>query len=382
MRNFSYYNPTRVEFGKNKESNIGKYISQYNIKKVLLVYGSNRIKKDGLFFKVEQSLKDFGIEFIELGAVQSNPLLSKINEGISLAKENKVEAILAVGGGSVLDSSKAIAAGSTTDDDVWDYYNKTKVIKDALLIFDIITLAATGSEMNCVSVATNETTSEKYSVSSPYLYPTVSIVNPELQTTVSRNYLVYSAVDVISHLIEGYFTASHFPDIISSYVETNIKTIIKTTEKLLENRDDYNARCEFAWVAMQAENGSTTIGVEGGQYPNHMIEHAISALYNVPHGAGLSVVMPAWMKWYYKNNITQFDRFAREVFKVEDALLGIEKLEKWFEKIESPTKLSQFNIHEDDLDKISENAYKNAISFGIEQQYTKEVIKEILLKAL
>lgn len=382
MKNFTYSNPTKIEFGKDKEKQIGQFLAEFGIKKVLITYGSDRIKNNGLFETVIQSLKAQKIEYITLGGIQSNPILSKVQEGILLAKKECVDGVLAVGGGSVLDSSKAISAGACYDGDVWDFFTFKSGIKKALPIFDIITLAATGSEMNASAVVTNEQTKQKYFISSALLYPKVSIINPDLQKSVSHEYLAYSAVDIIAHSIEGYFTASYHPILTASYVEANIKTVMRTTEILLQNPDDYDARGEFAWAAGQALNGTTTVGLEGIQYPNHMIEHAISALHNVPHGAGLSVVIPAWMKWFFQNNEKQFQRFAQEVFGLNLAQEGIEALENWFNKINSPTRFSQLNIKEQDLDKITQNAHKNANFFGLSHKYTPEKILEILKLAL
>jgi hypothetical protein len=382
MRDFTYYNPTRIEFGKNKENKIGEYIKPYGVKKVLLTYGSERIKKEGLFDKVVASLKDNDIEYVQLGGIVSNPVLSKVYEGIQVAKEEGVDAILSVGGGSVLDSSKAIAAGALYDGDVWDFFTGQKGIEQALLIFDIITLAATGSEMNPSAVVTNEEIKQKYFINAPSLYPKVSIINPELQKSVSKDYLVYSAVDIIAHSIESYFTASYHPEITAEYVEANIKTVIRTTEALLSNPDDYDARGEFAWAATQALNGVTYPGLEGASYPNHMIEHAISALFNVPHGGGLSVVMPAWMKWYYKQNEAQFERFSQRVFGLSTAKEGIDALEKWFDKIGSPTRLSQFSIEKTAIVDIAKNASSNAKFFGLETLYPQKTIEEILTLAV
>jgi alcohol dehydrogenase YqhD (iron-dependent ADH family) len=382
MRDFTFYNPTRVEFGKDKEKQIGAYIAEYGIKKVLLTYGSERIKKDGLFDKVVASLQAQNIEYVELGGIQSNPVLSKVQEGIELAKKEAVDGLLAVGGGSVLDSTKAISAGALYDGDVWDFFTFKAPIEKALPVFDIMTLAATGSEMNSFAVVTNEETKQKYFIASPFVAPKVSVINPELQSSVSKDYLVYSAVDIIAHSIEGYFTATYHPDLTASYVEANINTVIKTTEKLLANPQDYDARGEFAWAATNALNGITYPGIEGAVSPNHLIEHAISALHNVPHGAGLSVVMPAWMKWFYKENEAQFERFAKNIFGLNSAEDGIKALEDWFNKIGSPTRFSQFDIKESDLDAIAQNAYTTSGFFGLSEKYTKEKVLEILKLAL
>ncbi|PRM91635.1 NADH-dependent alcohol dehydrogenase [Arcobacter cryaerophilus gv. occultus] len=375
MENFSFCNPTQIEFGRDKEKNIGKYISQNGVKKVLLVYGSKRVIEDGLFDVVIKSLKENGVDFIAFGGVVSNPILGTIKNAIKIAKDEKVDGVLSLGGGSVLDSSKAISVGTLYDSDVWDFFLGKEQIKKALPIFDIITLAATGSEMNGYAVVTNEKTKQKFSIWSPLVYPKVSVINPELQKSVSKEYLVYSATDIIAHTIEGYFTAKIQPKYMSRQVENIIKTVIETTEILIENPDDYNARGEFAWAATNALNGTTTVGTAGFSFPNHLIEHALSALYNVPHGAGLSVVIPAWAKWYYKENEAQFIRFAKEIFGKNTALEGIEALESWFNKIGTPTRLNQFGLDKSNISDIIENlSYQNDIG--------KDDLENILINAL
>ncbi len=381
MENFTLQNPVRIEFGKDKEHYMGQYLSEYGIKHVLLAYGSERIKKEGLFDSVAKSLQRKGITFCELGGIVSNPLLSKVYEGIEMAQHNKVDAVLCVGGGSVLDSAKAIAAGALYEGDVWDFFLGKSFITQALPIFDIITLAATGSEMNCGAVVTNEKTQQKYFIQAPALFPKVSIINPYLQRSVSKAYLVYSASDVIAHCIEGYFTATTHPTLISKQIEAIITTIMETTEILIENPNDYDARAEFAWAATCALNGFTHVGVAGMNFPNHMIEHALSAICNIPHGAGLSIVMPAWMKWYCPKNEAQFTRFAKAIFGLESAEDGIDALTNWFDKIGTPTKFSHYAIEEKTLPEIVDNAADNDIYFGMDKLYTKEVIADILNKA-
>lgn len=377
MYAFSFQNPTRIEFGVDKEKNMGAYMQELGVKKALLVYGSDRIKKSGLLETVVQSLREHGIEFVTLNGIKSNPILSKVREGIALAREQAVDSILSIGGGSCLDSAKAIAAGAVYDGDVWDFFTGKAKVQKALSIFDVMTLAATGSEMNDGGVVTNDTTHQKFSLSGFNLFPKVSVINPKLQSTVSRDYLVYSASDIIAHSIETYFTASVHPELISMQVEANIKTVIRTTEILLNNPEDVDARGEFAWAATLALNGLTHVGIHEGSFPNHMIEHAMSAVCDVPHGAGLSVVMPAWMTWYKENNRPQFERFAREVFGVKTAEEGIQALKQWFDKIGTPTRLSQLKIEDDSLVKVIDNAYNNAINWKMDQLYTKEVITQI-----
>jgi len=265
---------------------------------------------------------------------------------------------------------------------VWDLFIGKASIDSALPVFDILTLAATGSEMNSGAVVTHDETREKFAIGSVHTFPRVSIVNPALMQTVSRDYLVYSAADVIAHAIEGYFTATVQPRFHSRLVEAIITTVIETTETLLAEPDHYAARAEFAWAATQALNGLIYSGTAGFSYPNHMIEHSLSALFNVPHGAGLSVVMPAWMKWYHGRNPAQFTRFARQVFGVDTPEQGIAALERWFDKIGTPTRLSQLGITEGDLPATIENVLGNAKWFGVAELYTRDVVSTILTQAL
>lgn len=380
MYQFSFQNPTRIEFGLDKEKNIGTYMSQFATKKVLIVYGSERIKQSGLFDEVVQNLRDNHIAFIECGGVKSNPTLSKVKQGVMLAKQFGADSVLSIGGGSCLDSAKAIAAGSLYDGDVWDFFTGKKVTQ-ALNIFSIMTLAATGSEMNNGGVITNEETKQKYPIHGFSLFPKVSVINPKLQATVSRDYLVYSAADIIAHSIEGYFTATVQPELINLQVEANIKTVIRTTEILLQNPDDLDARGEFAWAATLALNGLTYLGTSGYSYPNHMIEHAMSAICDVPHGAGLSVVMPAWMTWRKDHNPKQFTRFAKEIFGLNTADEGIAALKNWFDKIGTPTTLKQLNISGQVLDDVIDNATQNAIDWRMDKTYNRQTIADIFALA-
>ena len=376
MFDFTFHNPTKIEFGRGKERNIGLYMREFDAKRTLLIYGSERIKKDGLFDTVAASLKENGIEFIELGGVVSNPVLSKVYEGIELARKFNADSVLSVGGGSCLDSAKAIAAGAPYEGDVWDFFTG-KDPSRALKIFDIITLAATGSEMNSGAVVTNEATKQKFAIHGNVLYPLVSVVNPQLQASVSREYLVYSAADIIAHSIEGYFTAKVQPDIINLYIEANIKTVMKTTEILLADPDNYDARAEFAWAATMALNGLTYVGTHGYSYPNHMLEHAMSAVVNCAHGAGLAVIMPAWMKWYKSRNLGAFERFACEIFGVNSADEGIDAFKAWLSKIGAPVSLKAVGIEGETLEEVVNLAYDYAVNWRKDKLYTKENIKEI-----
>jgi len=382
MKNFTFHNPTRIEFGQGKEENIGQYIAEYGITKVLVVYGSERIKKSGLFDKVAKSLSANGITFDELGGVQSNPVLSKVYEGIEIAKAKGSEAMLAVGGGSVLDSVKAIAAGAVYDGDVWDFFTYKAIPNKALKIFDIMTLAATGSEMNNFAVVTKEETKEKFNLAGPATFPTVSVINPELQATVTNEYLAYSAADIFAHSLDMYLSATYLPEYMAGYVENILKTVMRTTEILLADAHNYEARAEFAWAATQALNFTTFCGIENNRYDTHFIEHTLSAEYNIAHGAGLSIVMPAWMKWQKNHLPERFERFATNLFGANGADAGIEALKQWYVKIGTPVILSEGNIPEKDIPMLVEKLSVVAKMWGAEALYTKEMITTVLENAI
>jgi len=381
MTPFSYHNPTRIEFGPNKEEYIGQWLANDGVERVLLVYGTGSIKQSGLYDRVVQSLKNANINYSELSGVVSNPVLSKVYEGIEVARAFNAQAVLAVGGGSVIDTAKAIAAGVPYEGDVWEFFTDRCEMKAALGVYTILTLAAAASEMNKNSVITNETTQQKYSIGSILLNPKLSIVNPQLMKSVSKEYLVYSASDIIAHAIETYFTATDHPRFQSRLVESIVKSVIELTDRLIEHPDDYDARAELAWISSQALNGLTTSGTGGGNWPNHMIEHALSALYNIPHGAGLSIVVPAWMSWYQEENKPQFERFAREVFGKNTALEGISMLKRWYGSIGTPITLAQANISKEAIGDIALNAHGLALVWGMGEEYSVEDIVAVLERA-
>lgn len=382
MRNFTFYNPTRIEFGKGKEENIGEYVKEFGVGSVLVLYGSERIKKDGLFGRVTTSLEEQGISFEAVGGVISNPVISLVRDAVKVVKENKLQGIVAVGGGSVADSAKAVAAGAKHDGDVWDFFIRKAVAEDTIPVFTIMTLAATGSEMNPYAVLTKEETQQKYNLGGASLYPKVSVINPELMATVTPNYLAYSAVDIFAHCLDLYFTAKTFPEYTAALIENILETVMRTTDALMDNPDDYDARGEFAWASTMALNGNTFVGVEGNTYDTHMIEHAMGALYNVPHGAGLAVVLPAWMRSIKDQNPERFERFAKKLFDVADADAGIAKLTEWFSSIGAPVTFAQAGLSADAVDPIAENAFGNAKLWGLDQIFPRERIAEILRLAV
>jgi len=381
MKNFTFYNPVRIEFGKGKEEQIGKYISEYGLSSVLIVYGSERIKVSGLFNKVADSLTRSNIAFYELGGVQSNPLLSKVNEGIKLAKAKNVQAVLGVGGASVLDTAKSIAAGAVYDGDVWDFFTFKAVPTQALKIFSIMTLAASGSEMNNFAVVTKDETKDKLNLAGPATFPTVSVINPELQATVTKKYLAYSAADIFAHSLDMYLSAAYLPEYMAGYVENILKTVIRTTEILLEDGDNYEARGEFAWAATQALNFTTFCGIENNRFDTHFIEHTLSAEYNIAHGAGLSIIVPAWMKWQKEYLPERFKRFAKKIFGVTSADEGIDMLVQWYKKIGTPVTLNEGNIPVEDIPRLVDILSGYAKMMDAEALYSREMLTAVLENA-
>lgn len=365
MLNFTLYNPTKLVFGADTVKTIGNYISDSGVRKVLLVYGKSSIKNNGVYDTVVKSLKENNIEWIELSGIKPNPVLSKVQEGIKLAKDNCVEGILAVGGGSVVDSSKAIAAGACYEGNVWDFFEGIVSAQKALPLFTVLTLSATGSEMNSGAVITNEEEGKKWSFGSPYTYPKVSILDPEVQKTLPTNQTVNGAIDAISHVFELYYGGTNETDMVDEISEGIIRTIIKHTKVLLSDSLNYNSRSELAFAATLALNGLNGMG-RVGDWSSHGIEHSLSVFNDISHGSGLAIIMPAWMKYVYKNDINKFAKFAKNVFGItegseeERALKGIEALREFYKSIGAPTTLSEVGVKEEDLDFIADNAAMRA----------------------
>lgn len=383
MKNFELCIPTKIVFGRGRVVEIGSYAKEYG-KKLLLVYGKNSIKKSGIYDTVMKSLNDAGLTVFEHPGVKSNPILSHAKEGILTAKSNKVDFVLGVGGGSVIDEAKAIAAGALYDGDVWDFYKGSAKIKAALPVLSVLTIPATASEMNGGTVITNEETIQKYGFIDDHLLPKVSILDPTITYTIPADYTAYSAVDAIAHLIEGYFTHNQNPHPIQDrYVEGLVKTIMESAEIILKNPLDYEARATLMWAASLAWNGLSTAGVEDSSYPNHMFAHILGAQYDIAHGAALSIIIPAWMKYKYKENISQFAGFAEIIFGIKEksseisAIKGIEQLKSWFKKIGSPVSFKDAKLPEGGLEKLAGEIIDLSKIWGI-TGYNKQVIMDIL----
>lgn len=382
MQNFVFEIPTKVIFGKGQIAKIGAEAGRFG-RKVLLVYGLGSIKKNGVYDQVIASLKSAGVSVTEFPGVKSNPVLSHALKGIALAREKEVDAILGVGGGSVIDTAKTIAAGVKADHDVWDFFTNKKEIVSALPVLTVLTMAASASEMNHAAVITREEGLQKFSTRSPHLRPRVSILDPTVLFSIPSNYSAYSAVDAITHMLEVYFNNeepdSPFQD---RLVQSFLRTIMECTEAILREPDNYKARADFMWTTTWAFNGFIAAGLGRVTYPSHLIEHSLSAIYDIAHGAGLSVVLPGWMRYALKKNTPKMAQLAREVFLIggddeKAAAEGIERLKNWFSAIGCPTSLSGAGIPERDIDKIAENAVCLAGTWQL-PEYTREVIAGIL----
>jgi len=383
MQNFVFENTTKIIFGQGQIKKIGPEIRRFG-NKVLLVYGKESIKKNGIYDQVTASLNEAGVAFAELSGVKSNPVLSTVLRGIELARKEKADVVLAVGGGSVIDTAKTIAAGVKADHDVWDFFTYKKTIKDALPVLVVLTLSASASEMNAAAVITNEDGCCKYSIRSSFIQPKTSILDPTALFSLNHAYSAYSAVDAITHMLEGYFNNTEpYSPLQDRLVEGFMKTIMESTETILKNPADYTARANMMWATTLAFNGLTTAGMGIIGLPAHMIEHSLSALFDIAHGAGLSIVLPGWMLYASRKNPARFAHFARQTFQVTDqdenkaAMEGIAALKAWFKSIGSPTTLAEGNIPAADIGKIADNAHALAQVWGL-KAYTPDVIAEIL----
>lgn len=383
MRNFTFQNKTKIEFGKESYKKLPEQLKKEGIDKVLMVYGKSSIKKIGLYDTLIKDLKEKDIEVNEISGVQPNPRLSLVKEGLRKFKDTKSQAILAVGGGSVIDTSKAISAGYFYDGDIWDLFAKKATVKEGLPIYTVLTLSATGSEMNGNAVITNEETQQKWDISSKALYPVVTYIAPELQYSLPKSQTINGGVDAISHVMEFYFDTTPRTEIQDALAEGIIKTIIKATETLIEDPEDYQCRAALAWGATLALNGLLATGKQGGDWSSHMIEHGLSAVTDIAHGKGLAIVFPAFLEFSKDKIMDKLDRFAEKIFGIDtgnkgyDSDLAIKALKDWYKKIGQPVKLKEIGLEEDKVEVIAENASQIA-PFGQIQDMNKKEILEVL----
>ncbi len=368
MLNFDFYAPARIVFGRDTQHQIGKLLKPH-AKKVLLHYGGGSIKKTGLYDQVTASLKEAGVSFVELGGVKPNPRLSLVHEGIALCKKEGVDLILAVGGGSAIDSAKAIAMGVYYEGDVWEVYDKGLSIERALPVAVVLTIPAAGSESSGDTVITREDTQRKYGYGSPRLRPLISIMNPELFFTLPKNQIANGVADMMSHVFERYFTNTTHVDLTDALCEATLSTIIANAPAVLKDPANYDAWAEIGFSGTVAHNGLVGMGREQ-DWACHNMEHELSAVYDVAHGAGLAVLTPAWMSYVYKDNLDMFVQFAVRVMgvarglrdKEEIVLEAIERLRGFYRRMGLPQTLGELGIDDSMLETMAKRA--TGIAYG------------------
>ena len=366
MESFEFLVPTKIIFGKDSESRVGAEIAARGYKKVLLHYGGTSAVKSGLIGKVRQSLKDAGISFVELSGVLPNPRVSLVREGISLCDHENIDMILAVGGGSVIDSAKAIGMGYYYDGDVWDLYSGAAVAEKTLPVAVILTIPAAGSESSPSSVITNHRLTLKKGCTNEITRPIFAILNPELTYTLPAYQTACGAADIMAHIMERYFTNT--PDVCFTdrLGEAGLKTIIEMAPIAIAEPENLNARSNIMWCSSVAHNDLFGTG-RSQDWGSHAIEHELSAIYDIAHGAGLAIVFPAWMRYVYKHDLDRFARFGKCVFGIEPdsndpeatALKAIDALEAFFKSIGLPTRLSEAGIDESRIDEMAEKCTVN-----------------------
>ena len=370
MLNFDYVNQTRVVFGKDTQHSIGELLKPFGVK-VLLHYGGGSIVRSGLYDQVTASLNSAGVPYVALGGVVPNPRLELVHEGVALARKENVGLILAVGGGSAIDSAKAIAMGFYYEGDVWELYNTGKRCEKALPVATILTIPAAGSENSTSTVITNEATGRKYGYGSPLVRPVLSILNPELFATLPKDQIANGVSDMMSHIMERYFTDTPATDLTDGLCETTLRTIIKHAPRLLEDPRDYDAWCQVGFGGMIAHNDLLGLG-RAQDWACHMMEHELSAAYDVAHGAGLSVMTPAWMEYVWRDNPTLFTQFSVNVMGVPGGLRdsesivreGIARLVGFYRRMGLPVKLSELGIDGARLEEMAKKCTR--ITFGAE----------------
>lgn len=389
MENFEFLSPTRIIFGRGVEERVGAETKKY-AGKVLLHYGGGSIKRSGLYDRVVRSLNAAGVDFLELSGVQPNPRLGLVHEGIKICREQGVGFVLAVGGGSVIDSAKAIALGAPYSGDVWDFWANKAKPKEALPVGAVLTIPAAGSEASDSVVITNEDGWLKWGLNIELNRPRFAIMNPELTFTLPAYQTASGAVDIMAHVMERYFTNVKHVDLTDHLCEAVLKTMINNTAIALARPDDYNARAEMMWAGTLAHNGFLSTGRLGDWAP-HQIEQELSAIYDVAHGAGLAVIFPAWMKYTLQRNLEKFTQFAVKVWGVEynfneperTAEEGIRRLEDFYRRIGMPVTLRELGIPADRLEEMASKAIKPWTStVGNVSKLSRDEVLEVLKLAL
>lgn len=364
MNNFQYYTPTKVVFGKNTENRAGELIREQKGSRVLVHYGTGSVKKSGLLDRVYAALDGAGISYVSLGGAVPNPRLSLVYEGIELCKKEGVDFILAVGGGSAIDSAKAIALGTKYEGDVWDLYLKKASAQDAIPLGVVLTIAATGSEMSDSTVITNEEGWLKRGLHSDLIRPRFAVMNPELTYTLPEYQTMSGCTDILMHTMERYFSHEMDTDLVDGMAESLLKSVMRAAKVLLKNPKDYNARAEVLWAGSLSHNGLTGCG-RAGDWACHQLEHELGGMFDVAHGAGLAAVWGSWARYVYKDDVARFAKFAVNVMGAaydyadpeKTVLEGIEAMENFFRTIHMPVSIKELGVELTE-EQIKELAYK------------------------
>lgn len=386
MENFTFCSPTNFVFGKGTEEKVGELCSKYGAKKILIVYGGGSVVRSGLLDRVKDSLTKAGLVYTELGGVKPNPEDDKVREGIKMVREEGIDFLLPVGGGSTIDTAKGIACGALYDGDFWDFYVGKSVIQKAMPVGVVLTIPAAGSEGSGNSVITNTSTMQKLSLRCPdYLRPVFSIMNPELTFTLSPYQTACGICDMMVHIFERYFTNSEAVGISDRLCEGILESIMEETPKVMADPENYDARANLMWAGNIAHNGTCGIGrIE--DWSSHFIEHEISSMYGVTHGAGLSVIFPAWMEFTSKINPSKAKQLSIRVLGVspnylnDDVIaLGINKLREFWKSLGLPVTMHELGVDNPDIDALVRNLHANKGEIiGNYVPLTKDMTRQIL----
>ncbi len=387
MDTFTFYNPVKLIFGKDQTEQLKEEVPKYG-NKVLMVYGGGSIKKNGLYDQITGLLKEIDAEVFELSGVEPNPRLTTAEKGIEIAKKENIDFILAVGGGSVIDCTKLIAAGAKYDGAAWDLVTKKAFASEALPFGTVLTLAATGSEMNAGSVITNEETQEKYGWGSPATFPQFSILDPQNTFTVPKDQTIYGMVDMMSHLFEQYYHNVSNTPVQDRLIESVLRTVIETAPKLVNDLENYELRETILYSGTLALNGMLQMGYRG-DWASHNIEHAVSAVYDIPHAGGLAILFPNWMQHNLEVNEARFAQMAVRVFDVdpegksvrEIGEEGIQRLREFWNEIGAPSTLADYDINDEKIDLMADKAMING-EFGNFKKLNKDDVVKILTASL
>lgn len=365
MDNFTFCSPTRYVFGHGVEARTGELVREMGCRKVLVVYGGGSARRSGLLGRVEESLTAAGVEFVEMGGVQPNPTDPLVREGIEIVRREGVDGLLPVGGGSVIDTAKAIAAGALYDGDVWDFFCGKAVVEKALPIGVVLTIPAAGSEGSGNSVITRDSDKRKISIRTDYwLRPKFAVMNPELTFTLPPEQTAAGVADMMAHIMERYFTPTEGVETTDRVGEGVLKAIITEAPQVIADPEDYDARANIMWAGTLAHNGVCGCG-RREDWASHGLEHELSALYGVTHGAGLAVMFPAWMEYVSSRRPAKIAQFARRVFDVKEdndlraALEGVSRLRAFFRSLGLPVTLAELGVPAPDYDTLVRRFHEN-----------------------